>query len=299
MNRFTLASSSGASTSSRTHSGLGRIAEDGDQQRQGRQRFLAAGEEQHVLQPLSGRLRDDIDAAFQDIAVVHQFEIALPAGEEQLECLLEILADRIEGFLELLHGTAVDFQNCLLGVGDRFFDVEALPVQELVALIQFLVLFERAHIDGAEVFDHLAQPVMRLRDILVFPLPFGVRNVGHDLGNGEAELLLAAAFQVFEIAFEPRLFDLDFAAHIHGLFAAAVQLAQLLFKGCQRRALRGEFALFFFQRRGRFLDRAVAVLDPDPHFLLHDLQFRDALQRRGGFRTVDLERGCGRPPVPR
>ena len=61
------------------------ITEDCNKQRQRGQCFLSAGKEQYVLQALAGRLRDDVDAAFQYIGVIQQLEIALSAPEQDLE----------------------------------------------------------------------------------------------------------------------------------------------------------------------------------------------------------------------
>ena len=120
---------------------------------------------------------------FQNIPFVEQAQIALSAFEEDRKHFLEMLPDGLEGFLKLLHGTAVDFRDRLLRVGDGFFDIQALAVQKLVSLLQFLVFLECAHVDGAEVFDQGAQPVAGVSHVLVGPLPFGVLDIDNELLN--------------------------------------------------------------------------------------------------------------------
>ena len=50
--------------------GAGLIKKDADEQRQGGQRLFAAREQEHVLQFLAGRLRDDVDSTVDDVLLI-------------------------------------------------------------------------------------------------------------------------------------------------------------------------------------------------------------------------------------
>ncbi len=97
---------------------------------------------------------------------VGQPHLALAAAEQRLEHLLEVLVDRFEGFLEAAARFGVEFLNRFLGIADRIEQVLPLRVQEIVALLRFLELFERLRIHRTQRLDPRA-------DFLIALLGFG------------------------------------------------------------------------------------------------------------------------------
>ena len=73
-----------------------------EQQRHGGHGLLAAGQQRNGLQLFAGRTGDDIDAAFQHIAFVHQNQVRFAAAENLGEHGAEIVANLLEGLREHL-----------------------------------------------------------------------------------------------------------------------------------------------------------------------------------------------------
>ena len=88
--------------------GDGAVEEDGEDQRNRRHGFLAAGQEGDALGPFPGDPDLDVDARFEQVALVGQPELGAAAGEEAGEDLLEALVDPLEGFRKPFSGNGVD-----------------------------------------------------------------------------------------------------------------------------------------------------------------------------------------------
>ena len=80
------------------------VAEDGDQQRQRRHGFFAAGEQQHVLQALARRRRHDVDAGVAGAVRLGQAHFRRAAAEDRVERFGEIVVDGVEGLFEFFLG---------------------------------------------------------------------------------------------------------------------------------------------------------------------------------------------------
>ena len=80
----------------------GLVLEDRHQQRHRGQRLLAAREQQHVLQLLARRRRNDIDAGLGQVLLIGQAHLAGAAAEQRLEHLAEVGVDGLERLGELL-----------------------------------------------------------------------------------------------------------------------------------------------------------------------------------------------------
>ena len=118
--------------------GLGWIAEHRDQQRQRRQRFFAAREQQDILQALARRLRDDVDARLAGAVRLAKPHLAGAAAEERLEGHGEMRVDEVERFLEFLPRDLIELGDGELRVLDRLHQIVALAPQEILALLALL-----------------------------------------------------------------------------------------------------------------------------------------------------------------
>ena len=101
-NRPTLASSSGASTSSKQAERRRTVFEDREHESDGGHRLFAAGKQQNILQPFARRLGDDLDAGLENVVGLEQCHLAAAAAEQFLEKLDEMFIDRLECRSELL-----------------------------------------------------------------------------------------------------------------------------------------------------------------------------------------------------
>src|SRR5690606_41256373 len=91
----------------------GAVLEGAEHQRRRGQRLLAARQQLDVLQALARRLRDDVDAALEDVLLVEQHEARTSAPEQGGEHLLEVGVDCRERLLEALTRGLVDAVNRL------------------------------------------------------------------------------------------------------------------------------------------------------------------------------------------
>ena len=71
-----------------------------EEQRDGGHGLFTAGEQRNALQLFAGRARDDVDAAFQHIAFIHENQVGFSAAENLGEHRAEVVADLLEGFRE-------------------------------------------------------------------------------------------------------------------------------------------------------------------------------------------------------
>ena len=103
--------------------GAGLDLEKREQERAGRQRALAAGEELEALGFFAGDADVDVDAGFEDVVGVGELEVGLAAAEEFDEGFLEGLVDLVEGFGEGASGEFVEFCDGFVELGFAVEDV--------------------------------------------------------------------------------------------------------------------------------------------------------------------------------
>ncbi len=83
-----------------------------EDQRERRQRLLAAGEQRQHLRLLAGRAAEDFEAAFQRIVALDKLKLRLAAGEQDLEQPFEMRLHRVEGFEQALAAFLVEVPDC-------------------------------------------------------------------------------------------------------------------------------------------------------------------------------------------
>ena len=130
---------------------------DGEEEGHRRHGALAAGEERDALELLAGRLGDDLDAALERVALVHEDEVGLTAREELGEHLLEVHADLLEGLREEFLGGLVDAGDRFEELGLAVDEVGVLLLEELVTLLEFVEFLNGVEVDGAHGIDPLGQ----------------------------------------------------------------------------------------------------------------------------------------------
>ena len=193
----------------------GRVAEDGHQEGHRGQRFLAARKQRDVLQALAGGRGHDVDAAFGQVGFVGEAHLALAAAEQGLEHFLEVGVDAFEGFLEAAARFGVELLDGFLGIADGIEQVLALRVQELVALLRFVILFERLRIHRAQRFDAGADFLIALLGF------FNVDGLGafrfrllrgRDLAGGGAQFLAAGFVEILQLGLFAHQFQFDVRA---------------------------------------------------------------------------------------
>ena len=109
-NRATLASSSGASTSSSRQNGAGFSSKIAKYECHGRQGFFATGQQVNRAVPLAGRACHDGHASRQQI-VTGQFEIGVPTTKQLRKQAFEAGVDIVEGFAEPRPRFAINLAN--------------------------------------------------------------------------------------------------------------------------------------------------------------------------------------------
>ena len=200
------ASSSGASTSSRTQNGRRLDHEDRENQRNRGQRLLAAGKQADIDDLLAGRLGQDVDAGFEDIGRafrVNQREVCLTAAEDDRKESFKAISDRFESLLEAFFGSLVDVLDRVLEVLDRVLEVVFLGQKVIVALLELFILLDRHDVDFAQAADPFAEALDFLAEKLLF---FGGHLGRHDRlvhlfldGRGDRILQAARAVLFFEV----------------------------------------------------------------------------------------------------
>ena len=149
-----LASSSGASTSSRRQKG-GRVeAEQGEHEAHGGEGFFAAGEQVDGAVFLAGRTRHDGHTGSQEVVAYH-FEGGFAAAKQGREEGLDFAVDSVEGFFETLFGFVVDLGDGFFQKRDSGLHVFALAAVVAIAFARFFEFLQGGKVDGAEGFDLL------------------------------------------------------------------------------------------------------------------------------------------------
>src|SRR5262249_52912057 len=132
--------------------------EDRDEERDGRERLLAAREEPDRLVPLARRLRHDLEAGVEGVVLVQEVHGRRTAVEEAREDLAEVPVDRGEGLLEALGGRGIDRADRLLDLRERLLEIQLLRRELLQALVLDLVFLERRVVDGPEPLERRGEP---------------------------------------------------------------------------------------------------------------------------------------------
>ena len=133
--------------------GAGLVAEDRHQKGKGCQGFLAAREQENVLELFAGRRGDDLDARFAGIVFVGEAHFAHATAEEGDESFAEVGVNRLKSLVKARFGDAVDFLDGLFGVADRVEQVLPLGAQEVVPLLRIFKFLKGFRVNGAERFD--------------------------------------------------------------------------------------------------------------------------------------------------
>ncbi len=102
------------------------------------------------MQLFAGRFGDDFDAGFERVLLVEQGEVGLAFfAEELFEHLAEVDFDLREGLGEEAFGLGVDAVDDFEQLGFRGNEVVVLVLEEVVAFLEFLELFDGVEVDGA------------------------------------------------------------------------------------------------------------------------------------------------------
>src|SRR5437868_1443709 len=142
----------------------GLIAEHGDQKGQSRERLLAAGEQENVLQTLAGRLRGDINSRLSGTVRLRKPHLPGTAAEERLKSIREMRVDDGKSFFKFLARNLVQLADGLLRIRDGLQQIGAFALQEGEALFALVVLLDRHHVyrtHGLDARFHLL--VLRFR----------------------------------------------------------------------------------------------------------------------------------------
>ena len=129
--------------------------QDGEQQGDGGQAFLTAGQKVDVLDILARGLDLDADGTLEDVRLIFQDQGRFTAAEEFGEGGAEGLVDAGELFGELLRHVAGEFLDEVEEFLAGPFYIADLVGEELIPLGDFLVFFDGADVDGAKGFDLL------------------------------------------------------------------------------------------------------------------------------------------------
>src|SRR6266446_6673616 len=176
--------------------GSGLDEEDGEEQRDRRQRLLPAGEQVHRGQLLARRLGHDLHSRLgRGVGrVLHQLQLRLAAAEQARKDLLEALVDQQEGLLEPLLRDPVDAGDGGTQLGDGFLQVRLLAGEDGVALADLAGLVDGRQRDLAQRLDLLPQGMHLLIGLgnveLQRRLPARGRDVGQLHQIALAHLLL-------------------------------------------------------------------------------------------------------------
>ena len=148
--RSTLASSSGASTSSSTQIGDGLVRNTAKISAMRGQRLLAARQQRQGCRLLAGRLGDDLEPAFQRVLGLDHLEPRLAAAEQRGEQALEVAVDGVEGGLQAAAALVVDLGDAGAQLGDGRLDVGLLLVHALELLGEAGQVLVGLQVDAAQ-----------------------------------------------------------------------------------------------------------------------------------------------------
>ena len=136
--------------------GRGIDVEDGEVDRDGDQRLLAAGKGAQVLDDLA-RGRDlDLDAGFQHVAFVGEVQACVAAAEQLFENLLEVGVDLLEARRKQLFHLAAQLGDHTGQLALGLFHVGDLGFQEVVAFLDLLIFLDGADVDVAQAANFAA-----------------------------------------------------------------------------------------------------------------------------------------------
>ncbi len=142
--------------------------------------MFTAGEQGDRLELFARGAGDDVDAAFEDIFFVDEFEVGFTAAEDFREHIAEVFADALECFDEHGAGLGIDAGDDLVEFVFGGDEVVVLLGEELEALFSFFVFLDGDHIDGA----HIAEAFFEFCDLGGDGFPIrGGAVLGHFLGR--------------------------------------------------------------------------------------------------------------------
>ena len=202
------------------------VLEDRHQQPDRRQRFLAAGEQRDILEPLPGGRCHDFDARLTRVLGLDEPHFADSAAEQRGEHSPEVDVDLFERLVELFPRDRVDFVDRFLGVADRVQQVLPLGVEKLVALLRLFVLLQGKHVHRAEGSDLRFQVLVEVfgfGQLLRSALP----EVRRELGERTLQLAPAGFVLVLDVGVqldEPQLGGGAAFANRLELFSVLLQL---------------------------------------------------------------------------
>ena len=177
------------------------VLEDGEDQRDRRERLFAAAHQLDVAELLAGRLRDDLDAGVEHVVGVGQRELGPAAAEHAREGLPEQLVDRVEGLAEAPSGLAVHVLDGAVEIVEGLLDVELLRREIREAFLGVGPLTSGVQIDGAHAIDELRQ-LVDAPALLVVRHGASVVVAHHAPEVEAAETLAHVGEQVFALEFD-------------------------------------------------------------------------------------------------
>src|SRR5690606_1271410 len=130
--------------------------EEREDERDGGERLLAAGEQVDAAVALSRRMRHDLHAGIEDLLARHD-ELRLAAAEEGGKERAEMAVHALEGLAQELARLAVDLADGVLERANRLLEVRRLRVEEALALLARAELFQRRKVHRAQLGDRLAE----------------------------------------------------------------------------------------------------------------------------------------------
>src|SRR6056297_2392529 len=221
--------------------------ENGEHQRDGGQRLLAAREQVDGTVAFAGRPRHHRHARGEEI-LAGELQIGVPAAEKLREQPLEAGVHQVVGLAEARARLLVDLADRPLQRAQCLVQVGQLGVEVLLALGLFLEFVDRGEIDGPEPLDAGAELVQVLfpdlgRGILLHLLEDRLQL---EAGSGE---LLGHAFAAhpYLLGRHAHLVDALAGRFQGGLVGQSllIQFAQLRIHGLHRTARLGQSALHF------------------------------------------------------
>ena len=127
--------------------------QDREHQRRRGQRSFAARQQRQPLLLLARRARHDLHARRRDVLRIGQHQLGRSAREQFLEHALELFGDLLERLAERRLHQLIEFDDDLIQLLDRLFQVRRLLRQKFKALLGLFVLALRFGIDRPQAAD--------------------------------------------------------------------------------------------------------------------------------------------------
>ena len=191
---------------------------NGEQQRDGGQRFFSAGQLHHVLQLFPRRLGNNTDTRLQNVLILQKLQGSLSAAEQLPEYLVKLLRNLREFFLKLPAHGLVQLQNNSPQRFLRLHQIVVLTLQEGVAVHQVFIILNGVHI-------HVSQPsdlILQGGDLLLHGSQILQSLIPESRGACQSQLI-----------FVPHIIDLALDGFFR-LFSLSVQTVNLLVQAGNR-----------------------------------------------------------------